>query len=117
MYMPPPPSSNIQASSNSKEAVYGSIPLTSALLSVGLNVTLPFSEVAPFLTEQLEWRAQTRDGTVVDTENERLQGQLRMFVVGREVRWPAESEEDGFPEYGEFAMLLRGTAEGKFGGL
>ena len=97
--------------------VYGSIPLTSALLGAGLNTTLSLSEVAPFLIEKLEWRAQTRDGTVVDTADERLQGELRMSVVGRAVRWPAEGEEDGFPEYGEFVTLLTGTTGGKFGGL
>lgn len=97
--------------------VYGSIPLTSALLSEGLNATLLYNEAGPYLREKLSWKAQTRDGIIVDTDDKRLVGQLQMSVVGREVRWPAESEEDGFPEYGEFAMLLRGTTEGTFGGL
>ena len=115
--MPPPPSPNIQASGNAKRVVYGSIPLTSALLDVGLNATLSSSKVALFLRENLSWRVQTRDETVVDTEDERLQGRLKMSVVGREVIWPAEGEEDGFPEYGEFVTLLTGTPEGTFVGL
>ena len=117
MYMPSPPSPDVQTSSSGQKLVYGSIPLTSALLSEGLNATLPSIKVAPFLTEKLSWSAQIRDGTVVDTADERLVGQLQMSVVGREVRWPAEGEEDGFLEYGEFATILRGTGAGEFDGL
>lgn len=112
----PSPSSPTQTSSSIKALTYGTIPLTSALLGEGLNAVIPSSEVERFLKEKLEWRAQRRDGTIVDTEDERLRGQLRISVVGREVTWPTESANDGFPEYGQFTTLLTGTTDGRFGG-
>ncbi|MCJ1477585.1 hypothetical protein MMC13_006258 [Lambiella insularis] len=76
-------------------ALHGQLPLTHSLSKLNLPDLRP-DTVSPYLQQNLQWRAQTLDGSVVAPEI--LAGAIKYLVVARQVR--ARMQDDEFPVYG-----------------
>ena len=103
------PSSTLPQSSPA--ASYGQVSLTHALLSSSTLSSLDPDDVVLYLKEQLDWRIQAFDDSVIDVEKVES---LKVYVVGQEVRQTAGDEN--FPIYGPLVPYRDITRE-KTGGL
>ncbi|KAL8870337.1 MAG: hypothetical protein Q9174_003596, partial [Haloplaca sp. 1 TL-2023] len=102
--------SNILGPTESKDQIYGQIPLNHALLAAGESDLSP-NQVVPLLTSRLTWRLQAVDDSPLDVGEV---PSLKIHVVGQEVR--QREADDEFPEYGRF-QVYRAITSGKAGGL